>query len=72
VQRRMDGRSIRFTPVGTQGAHAAMLMREALSDGGRHSATALRHFAQTLSPEEAAALRTSLDTFDKRRAGSSR
>jgi predicted transcriptional regulator len=63
VRRRMDGRSIRFAPIGSQGAHAAVLMREALSDG-LDPTTALVHFAGTLSPEEAAVLRASLDALD--------
>jgi len=60
VRRRMDGRSIRFAPIGTQGAHAAVLMRQALSNGDDPTA-ALERFAETLSPEEAAVLRASLD-----------
>ena len=31
VHRRMDGRTIRFTTVGTRGAHTAVLMHEALA-----------------------------------------
>jgi predicted transcriptional regulator len=65
VQRRMVGRRVLFTPVGTEGARAAMLMREALSDGGDRSA-ALAQFVRTLSPEEVAVLRDTLDAFDER------
>ena len=64
VRRRMDGRTIRFAAVGTQGAHTAVLMREALADGQDHGA-ALVHFAGTLSREEAALLRSSLDALDR-------
>jgi predicted transcriptional regulator len=63
VQRRMDGRTIRFAAVGTQGAHTAVLMHEALALGEDHG-SALAHFAGTLSPEEAAVLRSSLDALD--------
>ncbi len=63
VRRRMDGRSIRFAAVGTQGAHTAVLMHEALSHGQDPDA-ALAHFAGILSPEEAAVLRASLAGLD--------
>jgi predicted transcriptional regulator len=63
VRRRMDGRSIRFAANGTQGAHTAVLMREALTHG-RDPGAALAHFAEILSPEEAAVLRTSLAALD--------
>lgn len=59
VRRRLDGRSIRFTAVGSQGAHTAMLMHEALSEGNDPD-SALLHFAGTLSSEEAETLRQSL------------
>jgi len=65
VRRRMDGRAIRFAAIGTQGAHTAVLMHEALSHGHDPSA-ALAHFAEILSPEEVAALRTSLAALDDR------
>jgi len=65
VRRRMDGRSIRFAAVGTQGAHTAVLMHEALSNGD-DPAAALLHFAEILSPEEADVLRTSLDRLASR------
>jgi predicted transcriptional regulator len=70
VRRRMDGRLIRFAPVGTPGAHTAVLMREALAAGQDPDAALLR-FAETLSPEEAAILRQSLDELESRagRAG---
>jgi predicted transcriptional regulator len=63
VRRRMDGRTIRFAAVGTPGAHTAVLMHEALSHG-EDPGSALVHFAGTLSPEEAAVLRSSLDALD--------
>jgi predicted transcriptional regulator len=63
VRRRMDGRTIRFAAVGTAGAHTAVLMHEALSDG-EDASSALMHFAGILSPEEATVLRSSLDALD--------
>jgi predicted transcriptional regulator len=60
VRRRMVDRSVRFAPLGSQGAYAAVLMREALSEG-RDSATALTQFVGSLSAEEAAVLRASME-----------
>jgi predicted transcriptional regulator len=59
VHRRMDGRSIRFSAIGSGGAHTAVLMHEALVAGNDPGA-ALARFAEILSPEEAAVLRHSL------------
>ncbi len=63
VRRRMDSRVIRFAAVGTPGAHTAVLMHEALA-AGQDSDSALLRFAETLSPEEAAILRRSLDELE--------
>ena len=60
VRRRMDGRKIHFTPVGSPGAHAAVLMRQAMAVGSDPDA-ALATFARTLSPSELATLREALD-----------
>jgi predicted transcriptional regulator len=60
VHRRMEGRSIRFTAVGTRGAHTAVLMYEALAVA-RDPDSALARFAETLSPSEAAILRHALN-----------
>jgi predicted transcriptional regulator len=62
VHRRMVNRSVRFAPLGTQGAYAAVLMREALSEG-RDPATTLRHFAEILSSREIAVLRAALESL---------
>jgi predicted transcriptional regulator len=59
VRREMDGRHIRFTAIGSPGAHTAVLMHEALAAGGDRN-SALVRFAQNLSPEEVAVLRRSL------------
>jgi predicted transcriptional regulator len=71
VRRRMDGRAIRFAANGTQGAHTAMLMHEALSRG-RDPSAALAQFAEILSPEEAAVLRASLAALDDTAGATSR
>lgn len=59
VRRRKDGRTIRFTSIGTPGAHTALLMHEALAVD-RDADAALVRFAETLSPSEAAVLRRAL------------
>ena len=69
VHRRMDGRKIRFTPVGSPGAHAAVLMRQAMAVGSDPDA-ALVTFARTLSPTEVATLREALGGAGLEAAGS--
>jgi predicted transcriptional regulator len=64
VHRRKLGRSIRFSAVGTQGAPTAVLMHEALSHG-QDPMAALVQFAGTLSPDEVAVLRRSLDELQR-------
>jgi predicted transcriptional regulator len=65
VHRRMDARTIRFTTIGTQGAHTAVLMREALAlDPDADSA--LVRFADTLSASEAAVLRRALTGLERK------
>lgn len=61
VQRKMDGRKIRFTPVGSPGAHAAVLMRQAMMVGSDPDA-ALASFAQSLTPAEVSRLRQALES----------
>jgi predicted transcriptional regulator len=60
VHRKMEGRFIRFTAIGTPGAHTAILMHEALAIGGDDRESALIRFAETLSPFEAAVLARTL------------
>ena len=69
VQRRTDGRRIRFSAVGSQGAHAAVLMRQAM-DGGEDADAALVSFARSLPPGQAAILRAALDSRATEPAGS--
>ncbi len=60
VSRTMDGRTIRFATTNTQAAHTAEVMREALVVTP-DPASALVHFAKTLSRSEVALLRRTLD-----------
>ncbi len=65
VSRRMDGRAIKFAAIGSQGAHTAVLMHEAL-DAGHDTDAALVRFAGTLSHSEAAVLRRALNRIDRK------
>src|SRR5580658_10984378 len=65
VRRRMEGRTIRFTTVGTPGTHTAVLMHEALAED-LDVDSALVQFAGTLSPAEAAVLRRALNGLDRK------
>jgi len=60
VHRHKDGGKVHFTPVGSAGAHAAVLMRQAMAVGSDPDA-ALVTFARTLTPAEIATLRAALD-----------
>ena len=59
LTRRMDGRTIRFSTIGSKGAHTAVLMHKALREDGDPDA-ALLCFADGLSDSEAASLRHAL------------
>jgi len=69
VHRKMEGRFIKFTAVGTPGAHTAMLMHEALATGGDDRESALARFAETLSPSEAVALAQTLRDLERNPSG---
>ena len=60
VHRRLDGRTIRFSAIGTEATHTAVLIRDVLSVSNDR-ASSLAQFAEHLSPSEAAILRRSLD-----------
>ena len=66
VHRRMDGRTIHFTAVGSRGAHTAVLMHEVLAVDGDPRAALVR-FAETLPHDEAAVLRKALDARTRKR-----
>ena len=61
VDRRKDGRAMRFTPKGSRDVHTALLMYQALESAGDPT-PALVRFAHTLSHGEAEVLRKALDT----------
>ena len=65
VLRRMDGRTIRFSGVGTRGTHTAVLMHAALAVD-RDPDAALLRFAETLSSSEAAVLRRALNALERK------
>jgi predicted transcriptional regulator len=67
VQRTNEGRPNRFVPVGDRGSHTAVLMHEVLVVGGDPD-SALVHFAETLSPKEAAVLRRTLNRIERQSA----
>jgi predicted transcriptional regulator len=69
VRRRMDGGKVHFSAVGSQGTHAAVLMRQAMSVGADADA-ALASFARSLSPSEAATLREALNAVEREPAES--
>ena len=60
LNRRRDGRSIRFVPIGVRGAHTAVVMHQALAADSDPGA-ALVCFANTLSPLEVTILLGALD-----------
>lgn len=64
VSRRVDGRTIRFTAIGTQGAHTAVLMYDSLKTAQDPEAV-LVHFAETLSSSEAQTLLLALNRLDR-------
>lgn len=66
VRRRMDGRVIRFTAIGTRSTHTAVLMYQALAVGGDPDpGAALVRFAETLSASEASILRHALNGLEQ-------
>ncbi len=59
LRRRLEGRTVRFAAVNTQGDHGAQLMWEALEASGDPSTT-LERFAETVSVLQAEILRQAL------------
>jgi predicted transcriptional regulator len=64
ANRRLEGRTIRFTATGTRADHAAELMHETLVTNREPEAVLVR-FATTMSSSEAAVLRQALDGLDE-------
>lgn len=60
VRRERSGRAHTYAPVASREDHIAVLMQQALGQAGDREA-ALQHFARTVSPAEADALRRALD-----------
>lgn len=56
VDRRLEGRTVRFAPSGSKSEHAAILLHEALRSTD-DPAAALAEFAGSMTTEEAEALR---------------
>ncbi len=65
VKRRLDGRTIRFTAIGSKGAHTAVLMHQALA-GDSDPDAALVRFVENLSDDEAAVLRRALNRLGRK------
>lgn len=61
VQRERDGRAYRYSPALSRDAATAEVLNAALDVAGTDRTAALVHFAQTVDPAEAAALRAALD-----------
>ena len=60
LQRSRDSRAHTYAPVGSREDHIAVLMQQALGQADDREA-ALQHFARSVSPAEAAALRRALE-----------
>jgi predicted transcriptional regulator len=65
LKRRMDGRTIRFSAVGSKGAHTAVLMRKVLGEDKDPDA-ALLCFVEGLSDSEASMLRRALNQLHRK------
>jgi predicted transcriptional regulator len=68
LRREPAGRAFRFAPVLTREQYGAQVMRQAL-DGSGDREMALTHFVGRMSMEEAAVLRSALDSYERKIAG---
>jgi len=66
VTRERDGRAFRYSPATTRDAATSELLHDTLDQAGGDRTAALVHFARTVDPDEAAALRTALDEIANR------
>ncbi len=66
VQRERDGRAFRYSPALTRDAATSELLHDTLAQAGGDRTAALVHFARTVDPDEAAALRAALDEIAQR------
>ncbi len=56
LRREREGKAFRYRTALSHAEHIAGLMREALSDGERHTNAILAHFVEEMSPDELAGL----------------
>lgn len=66
VRRERDGRAFRYAPSLTRDAATSELLHAALDEAGTDRTAALVHFARTVDPAEAQALRAALDEIASR------
>ena len=66
VRRERDGRAFRYAPALTRDAATSELLHAALDEAGTDRTAALVHFARTVDPAEAQALRAALDEIESR------
>lgn len=66
ARRERRGRAFAYIPAHTRDELTASLMREALESAGENRTSALVHFAETATAEEAAALRDALTRMQRR------
>ncbi|MCW2788034.1 MAG: CopY family transcriptional regulator [Aeromicrobium sp.] len=66
VRRERDGRAFRYAPAISRDAATAELLHAALDHAGTDRTAALVHFAHTVDPAEAEALRAALDEIASR------
>jgi predicted transcriptional regulator len=61
ARRERDGRAFHYAPALTRDAATSELLHAALDEAGTDRTAALVHFARTVDPDEAKALRAALD-----------
>jgi predicted transcriptional regulator len=66
VRRERDGRAFRYSPELSRDAATSELLHAALDEAGTDRTAALVHFARTVDPAEAQALRAALDEIAAR------
>lgn len=66
VRRERDGRAFRYAPALSRDAATSELLHAALDEAGTDRTAALVHFARTVDPAEAQALRAALDEIESR------
>lgn len=66
VRRQRDGRAFRYAPALSRDAATSELLHAALDEAGADRTAALVHFARTVEPAEAQALRAALDEIESR------